>query len=191
MEEKEIWKDIKGFEGKYQVSNMGNVKSLERTVWNSARGYYKTVHERILKGRKTGNDYLQVLLSKDGKAKGYLVHRLVASAFCENPHGFKEVNHIDEDKTNNCADNLEFCSRSYNMTYNDRAKKVGKKVAEKLSKPVLAIDKRTGLIVEFLSAHEAERKLGIAQQNICACLKGKRNSAGNFYWMYANNDDAE
>lgn len=186
MEEKEIWKDIEGFEGLYQISNMGNVKSLERTVWDSVRGYYRTVPERILKARKASNDYLQVQLCKDGRAKGYLMHRLVASAFLENPMGYTEVNHIDEDKTNNCADNLEFCSRSYNNTYNDRAKKVGKKVAEKLSKPVIAIDKRTGLIVEFSSAHEAERQTGIAHQNINKCCQGKLKSCGGFYWHYAD-----
>ena len=127
----EIWKDIEGFEGKYQVSNMSNVKSLERTVWNG-RGYYKTVPERILKARKASNGYLQVQLCKDGKVKGYLVHRLVASAFCENPEGYTEVNHLDENKTNNNADNLEWCSRSYNANYGTRNQRAGKKVAEKL-----------------------------------------------------------
>ena len=110
MEEKEIWKDIEGFEGMYQVSNMGNVKSLKRTVWNSGKGCYKTVAERILKVGKDRKGYLQVQLCQDGKGKSYKIHRLVATAFCENPHGFKEVNHIDGDKTNNCVDNLEFCS---------------------------------------------------------------------------------
>ena len=185
---REEWRPVVGYEGLYEVSNMGNVKSLERTVWNG-RGYYKTVPERILKARKASNGYLQVQLHQDGKRKVYLVHRLVATAFCENQMGYTEVNHIDEDKTNNCADNLEWCSRSYNCTYNDRAKKVGKKVSEKLSKPVIAIDKRTGLIIEFVSAHEAEKETGIAYQNICACCNGKRNSAGEFYWMYKNNND--
>ena len=207
MEEKEIWKDIEGFEGMYQVSNMGNVKSLERTVWCGLNGgLYKTVHERILKPRKD-RGYLRVRLYKDGKSRWYLVHQLVAIAFCENPEGYTEVNHIDEDKTNNCAKNLEYCSRSYNMTYNGRANKVGKKVAEKLRgrkqseehikkraekhcKPVLAIDKITGLILKFVSSREAEKETGIPHGNICACCTGKRNSAGGFYWMFAN-DDAE
>ena len=184
----EIWKDKEGYEGKYQISNRGNVKSLN---------YLRTGKERILKPQKTGKGYLFVYLYKDGKAKKYLVHQLVATVFCDNPHGFKEVNHIDEDKTNNCANNLEWCSRSYNCSYNDRAKKAGKKTSEKLrgrklseehikkmSKPVIAINKRTGLKIEFVSSREAERETGIAQQNICACCKGKRKSAGGFYWMY-------
>ena len=175
----EIWKDIEGYEGKYQASNKGNMKSLN---------YNNTGKERILKPKKDSGGYLQVHLSKDGKGKWYLVHRLVATAFIPNPQGYKEVNHIDEDKTNNCVENLEWCSRSYNMTYNGRAKKVAKKIGKKLSKPVIGIDKVTGLIVEFASAHEAERETGIAQQNICACCKGKRNSCGGFYWMYADAD---
>ena len=185
----EIWRDIEGYEGYYMVSNMGNVKSLERTVWDN-RGYYKTIQERILRAGKGSDGYLQVGIYRERKRKMYLVHRLVASAFCENPHGYTEVNHIDEDKTNNCVENLEYCSRSYNLTYNDRAKKAGRKAGKKKSKPVIAIDKITGLILEFPSAKEAESHTGIAQSHICACCKGKQNSAGGFYWMYANvNDD--
>ena len=162
--EKEIWKDIVGYEGLYKVSNMGRVKSLK---------YGK---ERILKPQKDRSGYLVVGLWKDGKRKWYLMHRLVATIFCENPHGFKEVNHIDENKTNNYADNLEWCSRSYNINYGTRI--------QKISKPIIGIDRVTGLIVEFTSAHEAERQTGIAQSTICACCKGKRSSCGGFYWMY-------
>ena len=214
--EKEIWKDFEDYEGKYQISNRGNVKSLN---------YRHTGKERILKPQKTGRGYLFVYLYKDGKAKKYLVHRLVAEVFLDNPEGYTEVNHKDENKTNNNADNLEWCSRSYNCSYNDKAKKAGKKtsekmrgrklseehkkkiaeklrgrkhseehikkIAEKHCKPVIAIDKRTGLKLEFVSSIEAERETGISNSNICACCKGKINSCGGFYWMYANNNDAE
>ena len=214
MEEKEIWKDIEGFEGLYQVSNMGRVKSVKRTVWDS-RGCYRTVPEKILKPRKERGDYLMVGLYKDARGKNYKIHRLVAIAFCENPENYNEVNHINEDKSDNRAINLEWCSRSYNNTYNDRAKKVGKKIGKKLrgrkqseesikkrvekltnnpklSKPVIAIHKINGLILEFSSAHEAERETGIDHSNIIKCCQGKKNSCGGFYWMYANNnDDAE
>ena len=195
MEEKEIWRDIQGYEGYYMVSNMGRVRSVERTIWNSGKGCYKTVHERILKPGKTNTGYLFVFLHKDGKAKFYTVHQLVGNAFLSNPQGYKELNHIDEDKTNNNADNLEWCSRSYNCSYNDRAKKAGKKLAEKLrnhpkkSKPVIAIHKINGLILEFPSAHEAERQTGINQGNITKCCKGKKESIGGFYWYYANVTD--
>lgn len=182
MEEKEIWKDIKGFEGLYQISNMGNVKSLSR-IKRNGRGY-RTVPERILKPVDDSHGYLKVNLYKDGKRKTHKVHRLVAQAFCENQMGYNEVNHIDEDKTNNCAKNLEYCSRSYNCNYGTRN--------EKISKPILGIDRVTGLIVEFPSIMDAERKLGVAHGSIIKCCQGKLKSCGGFYWMYKNNnDDAE
>lgn len=204
MEEKEIWKDVVGYEGYYMVSNLGRVKSLERTVWNS-RGY-RTVKERILKPGKNSYDYLQVHLHQDGKDKWYTVHKLVATAFCENPKGYTEVNHKDENKQNNCMENLEWCSRSYNNTYNGRAKKAGKKAGKKLrgrklseetikkmsekrSKPLYSINKESGLILEFPSAKEASRVLGINSSSITRCCQGKLKSCGGFYWMYANNND--
>ena len=178
---REEWRPVVGYEGLYEVSNRGRVKSVERTVWNG-RGY-KIVAERILKPQKA-RDYLGVVLCKDGKVKRYLVHRLVATVFCENPEGYTEVNHINEIKSDNRAENLEWCSRSYNNTYNGRAKKI----AEKKSKSVIGIDKISGLIVEFSSIREAERQIGIDKSHICACCKGKLNSCGGFYWMY---DDAD
>ena len=204
----EIWKDIEGYEGKYQVSNYGRVKSLERTV-RCDRGY-RIIPERIRKARKNNYGYLQLNLYKDGKIKSYKIHRLVAQAFLENSDNLPEVNHIDENKQNNYVENLEWCSKSYNMTYNGRAKKVGKKlrgrkqseehikkVAEKmtnnpkLSKPVIGINKISGLIVGFPSTHEAERQTGIYHGNFIACLKGKYKSAGGYVWFYANDEDAE
>ena len=174
---REEWRPLVGYEGNYEVSNRGNMKSLN---------YNHTGKENIMKPQKNRDGYLIIGLWKDGKAKWYLVHRLVASVFCENPHGYTEVNHLDEDKTNNCADNLEWCSRSYNLTYNDRAKKIGEKNTNhpKTSKPVIAIDVRTGLILEFASSREAERETGIPHGNIIQCCKGKLNSCGGFYWMY-------
>ena len=178
--EKEIWKDIEGFEGLYQVSNMGRVKSLGNGKSNNSK-------ERILKPGKNSNGYLHVILYKDGIKKDYTVHQLVGNAFLSNPQGYKELNHRDEDKTNNNADNLEWCSRSYNLTYNDRAKKAGKKI----SKPIFGIDRITGFVVEFPSIMEASRQLGIRQGHITECCQGKYKSCGGFYWMYADADTTE
>ena len=200
---REEWKPVRNYEGLYEVSDMGRVKSLERTVWNSVRGFYRTVPERILKPIRDKYGYVVVNLHKDAKSKTYKIHRLVATAFCENPEGYTEVNHINEDKADCRAENLEWCSRSYNNTYNGRAKKAGKKVgkklrgrkqaeetikkrAEKLSKPVIGINKVSGLIVEFQSAREAERQLGINQGHICSCLIGRLKSAGGYVWYYAD-----
>ena len=176
---REEWRPLVGYEGYYMVSNLGNVKSLN---------YRGTGKEKILKPQKTGDSYLQVHLYLDGKGKFYLVHRLVAQAFLPNPDNLPEVNHKDENPKNNNVDNLEWCTSKYNSNYGTR----NQRVAEKISKPVLAIDKRTGLILKFVSSIEAERETGIDQSNIIKCCKGKRNSCGCFYWMYADADaDAE
>ena len=177
----EIWKDIEGYEGLYQISNMGRVKSVERTV-RCGRGYYRTVPEKIRKGRNDGWGYLFVSLYKDGKAKECRINRLVAQAFLPNPDNLPEVNHIDENKQNNCVDNLEWCSRSYNINHGTR----NKKVAEKNSKPVFSVDKESGLIMWWQSAMEASRQLGISQGNITQCCNGKRKSAGGHVWFFAD-----
>ena len=179
---KEIWKPVRNYEGLYEVSNMGRVKSLN---------YRKTGKERILKVGYDECGYPLVALCKEGKMKTHRVHRLVGQAFCENLMGYTELNHIDEDKQNNRADNLEWCSRQYNVTYNGRAKKAGKKTAEKLSKPVYSINKESGLITYWESAKVASRQTGIASSNICACLKGRQKSCGNHIWFYADDDDTE
>lgn len=176
----EVWKDIEGYEGLYQVSNKGRVKSLERTVW-TGRGYYQTLPERILKPCKDSRGYLYVNLCKEGKRKTCRIHRLVAQAFIDNPDNLPEVNHIDEDKENNAIENLEWCTSKDNINFGTH----NQRMAEKKSKPVIGIHKITGLILEFSSTHEAERQTGIAQGNICRCCNRKYKSAGGYYWMYA------
>ena len=173
---KEIWRDIKGCEGKYQVSNTGMVKSLN---------YRRTGKERILKLDDNGHGYLYVSLSKDGKGKSYPVHKLVATAFLENPNNLPEVNHKDEDKTNNCVENLEWCSKLYNINYGTGSKRS----AEKRSKPVYSINKESGLITYWESIMEAERQTGISNSHISKCCQGKRKSAGGYYWMYSDSEE--
>ena len=171
----EEWRDIKGYEGKYMVSNLGRVKSVN---------YRRTGKEKILKAYPNKDDYgyLKVGLYKDGKVRYPLVHVLVATAFLENPDNLPEVNHKDENSKNNCVENLEYCSRLYNVNYGTR----NKKVAEKISKPVFSVDKESGLIMWWQSASEAERCTGIPQSNITQCCKGKVKSAGGHIWFYAD-----
>ena len=171
----EIWKPVRNYEGLYEVSNMGRVKSLN---------YKRTGKERILKAGKSGNGYLQVNLYKDGNREQPLVHRLVATAFLDNTDNLPEVNHKDEDKTNNCVENLEYCSRLYNMNYGTGSKRS----AEKRSKPVFSVDKKSGLIMWWESAKEAERCTGINNGNIINCCQGRQKSAGGHYWFYADDD---
>lgn len=188
--ENEIWKPVENYEGLYEVSNLGRIKSLERTVWNKGRGYYKTVPERTLKGVSDKDSYLVVYLCKNGKSKTHKVHRLVAEAFIPNPNNLPLINHKNEDKTDNKVENLEWCSYSYNNTYNDKAKKIGRKLRNdpKRSKPIIGVDKVTGLKVEFPSTMEASRQTGIDHRRINACLKGRGKSAKGFYWHYVNED---
>ena len=115
----EIWKDIKGYEGYYKVSNLGNVKSLSRMVIRS-NGYPLKVNERILKVNTNRFGYNKVKLNKDGKTKNCFVHRLVATSFIDNPSDLPEVNHKNEIKNDK---NLEWISRIDNVNYGSRTAK--------------------------------------------------------------------
>ena len=113
---KEIYKPIKGYEGYYEISNLGNVKSLQRTIEREG-GSTMVLTERVLKPNLTTAGYYHIGLRKGGKRKAYTIHRLIATTFIDNPEGLPQVNHIDEDKTNNRIDNLEWCTAKYNMNY--------------------------------------------------------------------------
>lgn len=117
----EIWKDIKGYEGLYQVSNLGNVKSLKR-IYYSGTGHntVKICSEKILSPRKTKTGYCRVGFKTNGKNKDFYIHRLVAIAFLEQKKDCFEINHKDEDKSNNSVYNLEWCDRKYNCNYGER-----------------------------------------------------------------------
>lgn len=114
----EQWRPIEGYEGLYEVSNLGKVRSLDRIDCTGRRLKGKILIPLMMK-----NGYLSVFLCKEGKAKHFLIHRLVAQAFILNPEGLKEINHKDEDKTNNLVDNLEYCDRKYNMNYGTRTER--------------------------------------------------------------------
>ena len=167
----EEWKPIPGYEGMYEVSSYGRVRSYK---YNS--------DGRILSPRNNGRGYYFVILCKDGKIKKLYVHRLVAEVFVLNPSNFPVVNHKDEDKVNNYFENLEWCSQAYNNSYGTRLQRV----AEKLSKRVVQLDKQGNFVAEYKSTHEASSVTGIAQSNICKCCQHKKGfkSAGGFIWIY-------
>ena len=167
-ENEEIWKDIKGFEGHYQVSDKGRVRSLK---------YGK---ERILKPERTHNGYLRVGLLKNRNRKMFMVHRLVGQAFLSNSHNLPQINHKDEDKTNNRVENLEWCDGKYNMNYGTRTQRV----TEKVSKPVLQYSKDGEFIREWKSTHTVERNLGYSKGNISSCCTGKLKWIYGFIWNY-------
>ena len=112
---KEVWKDIKNYEGCYQVSNLGKVRSVDRQVktFNGTR----TTTGQILKPLKTNRNYFRVCLKKNQKNNYKLIHRLVAEAFIPNPNNYSIINHKDNNPLNNCVDNLEWCTQSYNVKY--------------------------------------------------------------------------
>ena len=178
----EIWKEIKGYEGLYKVSNIGRVKSLGRWVYYKNKGK-RWQEEKIMKLSLNKRAYQIVGLSKNG-VKLYQVHRLVAEAFIPNPNNLPQVNHKDENKENNVVKNLEYCDAKYNNNYGTRLERIFKKTTNgKCSKVVLQIDTATeNVIAEFPSINEVKRQLGLT--HISECCKGKRNTAGGYKWQY-------
>jgi len=180
----EIWKDIKGYEGLYQVSNIGRVKSLDRTFINKI-GHKQHTKERIMKLGTDKDGYLQVsLCDSSGKVKRFYVHRLVCEAFHENPKNKPCVNHIDEDKTNNIASNLEWCTYEENNnhgTHNARA-------AKTKSKPVGQYTPKSELIKVWQSAVEVQRQLGFDNTFISKVALGKQKTAYGYVWKFVEED---
>lgn len=179
----EIWKDIKGFEGLYQVSNLGRVKSLKR-FRKGKDGSLVTVKEKILKPLIT-KGYYQVLLCKQAIKKKYLVHRLVWSAFNGSiPEGL-QVNHINEIKSDNRLENLNLMTAKENTNWGTGIERRAKNLINgKKSKPVLQFDLNNNFIKEYPSIRQVYRETGFAQTNISACCKGKHKQAYGYIWRY-------
>lgn len=148
----EVWKDIKGYEGFYQVSNLGRIQSLDRLIDTDIKYVGKRLHKgRVLLPCINNKGYKTVRLCKYGETKVFLVHRLVAGAFIPNPNNYPIINHKDENPKNNCVENLEWCTQKYNMNWNDVMKKVGLK-KRKTDEEKEANRKR------YLDLHKEERK---------------------------------
>lgn len=173
--DKEVWKDVKGYEGLYQVSNLGRVRSLAR---KNLQGH--TIKERVLVNAPFSHGYLVVSLCKNGKKKTALVHRLVAKAFIPNHENLPQINHKDEDKTNNRVENLEWCTILYNNTYNGRNKRIGKKH----EKPIYVITE-SGHRYCFGSARKACELFGLSSSAVSNCLLGKRKHHCGFTFKFA------
>lgn len=184
----EIWKDITGYEGYYQVSNMGNVRSVDRVVFNSKNNAYHKIKgkNRAFSIRKKG--YLGVYLMKEGKGKSFLVHRLVAEAFIPNPLKLPQINHKDENKQNNCAENLEWCTNKYNANYGDRNRKhsITQTNNTHHQKPVLCVE--TGEL--YANSKDVQRRTGNWAANIRkAC--GNNMRIGGYHWKWISNEEYE
>ena len=176
----EVWKDISGYEGKYQVSNTGKVRSLD---------YHR---QGIIKelALKNSRGYLVVGLMKNAKKTFYSVHCLVANAFIPNPLDLPQVNHIDADKMNNQAENLEWVTAQDNAVHAikhgcfDSSIKKLKMANELRSKAVVAINILNGSRHNFTSLREMARVLGIDRKQILMCLNGKYTKAKGFRFEY-------
>lgn len=164
----EVFRDIPGYEGLYQVSNLGNVKSLGNGDNNNNVG-----KERMLKLRKDKDGYLTVFLSIHNYKKLHKVHRLVALAFLPNPNNYPQINHKDKNRSNNNVDNLEWCTAQYNADYS-------------VSKPVNQYSLDGIYIATYKSIKEASRTTGTDQTGIVDCCKGRLKTSGGFIWKYVN-----
>lgn len=185
----EIWKPIEGYEGLYEVSSWGRVRSLDKWVAHSINTK-KFMKGRIRKLQEDGHGYLKVELSKNGKVKTYKVHRLVAEAFIPNPKNYNVVNHKDEVKTNNYVDNLEWCTHSYNVNYGTGIqRKTEKMINGKLSKTVYQYSLSGELIAEYPSTIEVQRQLGFDCGNISKCCTGKKKNVYGYIWRYTPLDN--
>ena len=198
--EGEEWRDVIGYNGLYQISSYGRVKSL--------RNKYGTYREKILKQLLNKFGYLQVNLNKEGKMKTFYVHRLVAQVFIDNPNNHPQVNHKNEDKTDNCVDNLEWCTQKYNLNYGSRiakavastdyksivekrkidykartAKMDYKSIGEKQSKRVYQYSLDSELIKIWKSTAECSRN-GYNQGHVAACCRGEIKTCKGYIWSY-------
>ena len=176
----EIWKDIKGYEGIYQVSNLGKVKSLN---------YKRGKHEKEIKQALNSRGYLEVGLF-NGKVKTHRVHRLVAQTFIPNPENKDEVNHIDGNKKNNTVNNLEWNTSKENIhhAWENKlicfSKESRKKAGISRQKPCLQYDKNNHLIKRWDSLKQASKELGICKSTISMCLNGRYETAGGYVWKF-------
>lgn len=189
----EVWKDIDGYDGNYQISDLGRVRSVKHRINNYVRGGSKDDDYMILSpciNHKTG--YVQIVLRKNYKQKLFLIHRLVAQHFIPNPENKKTVNHINGIKTDNRSNNLEWATHKENIkhSFNNNLQpkywigKFGKD--HSTSKKILQYNINGHLIKEWDCISDAARTLGINSSCITHCAKGHSNTAAGFVWKYKN-----
>lgn len=180
----EIWKSIIGYENLYEVSNLGNVRSLDKLDVYTLNGKLikRLKKGHLLKLNIDGNGYCFVRLYNNEfpKGKQIKVHRLVALHFVENPKPdeYNVINHKDENPKNNIYTNLEWCNTSYNNAYGTRLQRA----IEKEKKPIEALDKNGNVVLRFESGNEAKRK---GYYNAMLCCRGLYKTCGGYKWRFA------
>lgn len=181
----EVWKDVVGYEGYYEVSNLGNIRSLDRDTTMEFRGSKRTnpFKGKVLKFGITTTGYYQVNLYCNGKGTWKRVHRIVAEAFIENLNGKECVNHIDENKLNNNVENLEWVTVRENCLHGTKPQK--QRISASI--PVVAYDLDDNIIKTFDSAKDASVYFGGSEKsrgNISKAIKGKVKTAFGYKWKY-------
>ena len=174
--ENEIWKDIEGYEGYYQISNMGRIKSVDRKII-LRNGFVRRCKGREMKIFHDGGGYCFVMLSKDGECKPKKIHRLVAEAFIDNPEGLETVNHKDYNKDNNRVENLEWMTRKDNIYYGGQK---GIMVGMMPNRFVRCVE--TGEV--FCSVREAGRSVGVSHTQISRACRNEDKTAGGLHFQY-------
>lgn len=185
--EEEIWKDIPGYEGRYQVSNLGRIKSLDMLV--GTKGGKKAVRKGRILIPVVNKDGYHIVSLCDGRIKkGIRVHRVVALVFIPNPFGYNIINHKDRNPSNNHASNLEWCDATYNVTYDGaRERSSNTRYKNKFGfKRVAQYDMRGNLISIFESTASAARNTGCGQGAISNNCIGRTKSAGGYQWAYVS-----
>lgn len=183
----EVWKNIEGYEGLYQVSNKGNVKKLN---------YKNSGVDKILTQKHHPQGYVFTALWKDGKHKNHFMHRLVATAFIENPLNLPEVNHKDENQSNNCVENLEWCSSSYNTNYSRKRHPEryftvfdGKRTSHISKYSMYEVNQLTlsgELVKTWINIAEIVRTMKYNNASITRCIMGERKTAYGYKWEFAD-----
>ena len=175
----EYWLPVKGYEGLYEVSNWGRVRSTQ---------YHRGTTTHLLSPSIKKNGYVYVTLCKNKKTHTLLVHRLVAEAFLPNTDGLPQVNHKNENKLENYVWNLEWCTQKYNVNYGAGIRKMlnsrNDKKGKTAERPIIQYSKNGEYIGRFNSQTEAAKELGISQGNINSCLNNNRYTAGGYKWEY-------
>lgn len=196
----EIWKPVAGYEGLYEVSNMGRIRSTDRIRNSIQDGIVIRSHlkGKVMKPFYNHSGYLLIDLFKNGVRKTFSVHRLVASAFVPNPYKKPCVNHLDETHDNNCADNLEWCTQKENMNYGTAPQRISKKIKERWERgemkrrPKRQVAKYSldGKLLEVYPSYlEATRACGSTSNGsaIINCIQGRHNTSYGYKWGYYEN----
>jgi hypothetical protein len=185
----EEYKDIRGYEGLYQVSNLGNVKSLAKS-YKDSNGNYKTVNEYLLFRRRNKSGYLTVVLYKDDIRREFLVHKLVASAYLERIEGLYEINHIDGNITNNDVSNLEWCDKKPQGVKLSRHDSIIEAIKNLKFGETKIIIKRGNEAIIFNNEKEAAKLLGVSEDMINFSIRKQRKLSGweVFGYKYANEE---